>query len=137
MTSKSETVKRYRTPKYRPEFCECVVPILKNGKNVEHVAAYLEVAECTIYAWRNKYPEFREVFEIGLAASKAWWSDSMQNNLENRDANVGLYSLIMRNKFKWLTRDPVETETVSAAVDPDLAAARDIVAKNRESIEKN
>lgn len=50
---------------YEPSMCEQVKEWYGEGMPCHAIADKLGIAECTLYEWKNKYPEFGEAFKKG------------------------------------------------------------------------
>ncbi len=65
-----------RPTKYRPEFCELVIELGKQGKTWRHMAIECGVYEqATLYDWAEKYPEFSKAFKEAQELARIWWDD--------------------------------------------------------------
>lgn len=86
---------------YRPELCEEVIPLLKQGMSIEEIGLELDVGYSTIYKWMDLYPEFREAIKKGREFSHGWWLKAGRENLAGKDFNSGLWFMNMKNRFGW------------------------------------
>lgn len=61
MNKPVETVKYARLKKYIPD----IINWVREGVTRADIAKNLQIAEKTMYNWIDKYPEFREAFDVG------------------------------------------------------------------------
>lgn len=63
-----------RPTDYRPEYCEKVIALGKEGASVVEMAADIGVSRPTIEeVWPAAHPEFFEAFNQARLLSQAWW----------------------------------------------------------------
>lgn len=90
-----------RPTKYRPEMCERIIELMREGASQNEVAADLGISHDTIAEWKKSIPEFSESINIGTRLSEAWWERHGRKQLENRDFNSTLWYMNMKNRFGW------------------------------------
>ena len=90
-----------RPTKYRPEMCERVIELMKDGCSLVEVAADLGVDRDSLYEWRRVYPDFSDTIKRGVALSNSWWERNGRVNLENKDFSATLWYMNMKNRFGW------------------------------------
>ena len=66
---------------YKPEFCERVIELGKEGKSITQIACALDVAKSSIYLWEAEYPEFSDALTKARQHSQAWFENVGQNGL--------------------------------------------------------
>ena len=71
--STSEKRGRGRPTVYRPEFCERVIEMGKNGYSIASMASELDVDKATILRWRDEHEEFRTALSKALVHAQHWW----------------------------------------------------------------
>lgn len=83
--------------KYDPEFHpkDLLERMAKGELNIEIIAAW-DICEKAFYNWLDKYPEFKEAYEIGVPKKKVVWYKKGDQYL-NDDAGYKHYRAIMRN----------------------------------------
>jgi len=97
-----------RPTDYKPEYCEKIIPLLKEGYSIEEIGLELDVGCSTIYLWMEKYPEFMHAIKKGREFSKAWWMKQGRISLREKDFNPTTWYMNMKNRFGW--KDKTETE---------------------------
>lgn len=66
---------------YRPEYCERVVELGRDGLSRVQIAAELDVAKSTIQEWEKEHPEFSASMTHAMTLSQAWWERKGQDCL--------------------------------------------------------
>ena len=70
-----------RPTDYRPEFCEQVVELGKQGKSHAQIAASLGCSRQCLYEWQSVYPEFSYAIKYARDLAQAWFEDIGQVNM--------------------------------------------------------
>jgi hypothetical protein len=92
---------------YKPEYCEMVIPLLKQGMSIEEIGLELDVGYTTIYDWMDRYPSFAQAIKKGREFSKAWWLRRGRTDLENKEFSATLWYMNMKNRFGWADKQEV------------------------------
>ena len=121
---------------YRPEYCEKVIELGKQGCSVVEMAAELGVEHrSTIESeWPEAHPEFSEAFTRAKLLSQAWWEKTGRVGMIEKPGgvklNTGVWSRSMAARFPADWREnsklehtgkdggPIEAETVIRIVRP-------------------
>lgn len=114
--------------KYLPEYGERLYQIMSQGKSTLQVAVEFGINKDTIYAWRDRHPEFAEWLLKGQEAYEAWWTEL--GRLGTSGALAGkfnpvsyIYSMKARFGGKWLEdgrHDKLEISAVNRYSDKEL-----------------
>ena len=104
-----------RPTDYKPEYCEKVIEMGKEGCSVVEMCAELEQARNTVEKeWPSKHPEFLQALEKARAYSQAWWEKQGRRGVwEEQGApkiNAGLYAKSMAARFPHDWRDNSKLE---------------------------
>lgn len=92
---------------YKPEMCDQVIQLMKDGASKTAVAAELGIAKSTLYEWSNKdsaffIPEFSDAIKRGEALSQLWWEKAGQmavmGSVVGFSAAAWIFS--MKNRFR-------------------------------------
>ena len=114
-----------RPTNYDPAFCERVVELGRLGKSIEQIGALLGASTRTMFAWRDKHPEFMHALEEAKELEQVWWEDMAQAYIveekESAKLNVGLWSRSMAARFPKKYRESVKQEITGADGAPLLA----------------
>ena len=89
-----------RPTDYREEYCDKVIELAKIGYTHIQIAAEFEIAERTLYDWKNNNPKFLQALTRAKAISKANFMKKAYDNLENKDFNTNLLKLILSHNYK-------------------------------------
>jgi len=99
-----------RPTKYKPEMCETVIELMKEGASQYEVLATLGISEDTFYRWKKENEEFSESIKRGSQLSQAWWERKGRISLDDRQFNSTLWYMNMKNRFKWADKQEVKNE---------------------------
>jgi len=89
-----------RPTDYRPEFCERVLELGREGKSHAQIAANLGVARKTLYEWQERYPEFGDAMTHARDLSQAWFEDMGQTGLVMQGFNASLWAKQVSCRFR-------------------------------------
>jgi len=112
---------RGRPTDYRPEFCEKLVELMKQGAAIEELCLEFDVCEKTLYNWFNAHPDFLQAKKRGVAFSKAWWMKNGRLNLENKEFNYTGWYMNMKNRFGWADKQEVEQKNFNVTISKEDA----------------
>ncbi|MCP4044611.1 MAG: hypothetical protein GY732_01310 [Gammaproteobacteria bacterium] len=112
--------RRGRPTKYKPEMCDEVIEIAKTGVSKRALAATLGIANQTMLDWCNPenpcfQPKFSDAVKQAEAECYKFWEETTIDNLKDKDINVGVLALIMRNMHKWDQKQQVEVTGANGA----------------------
>lgn len=104
-----------RNRKYKPEYAQSLIEHMSDGSSFYSFGARVSVGKTTLYDWLEKYPEFKEAYEIARLQSLAWWEKQGQEGLWNTketSLNTGAFVFQVSNRFKGegYTRNPQANE---------------------------
>lgn len=100
-----------RPTKYKPEFCDRVVELGRQGASKAEMALDLDIAMSTFDVWQNEKSDFSEAVKRAEEFSRGWWE--MKGRLatfDSKDFNPTSYIFQMKNRFSEHWRDKRETE---------------------------
>lgn len=97
-----------RPTDYKPEFCDLVIPLLKQGMSIAEIGLELDIGYSTIYRWMDEHEEFREAIKSGREFSQGWWEKQGRVALREKEFSPTLWYMNMKNRFGW--KDKQETE---------------------------
>lgn len=106
-----------RPSKYRPEYCEKVITLMREGLSKTEVCAELDISWDTLARWQKEIAEFSEAIKKGQKLSEAWWMRLGRENLYNKDFKHQLYYMNMKNRFGWCDR---QESKVTGTCDIDI-----------------
>lgn len=88
-----------RPSEYRPEFCEQVLDLGRQGKSVVQMACHFDVVKQTLFNWTDAHPDFLDAFTRAKQLSQDWWETKGQGGLEGSGFNASLWSRSMAARF--------------------------------------
>lgn len=130
-----------RPSKYKPEYCDDVLKLGKEGKSIAQMAAFLDVDKASIYRWVEEHEDFRTALARARAHSQSWWEDKAQLNLGSRDFNAQLWLKNVASRF----REDYTERQVTEVSGPDGGAikfeaktidAREMEPEHREALKQ-
>lgn len=84
---------------YKPEYCDLVVDLGRQGKSVVQMACAIDVVRSTLYEWCKDHPEFSDAFTRAKQLSQDWWENQAQCGLTADRFNAQLWSRSMAARF--------------------------------------
>ena len=89
-----------RPSEYRPEFCELVLELGKQGKSFTQMAVATGYAKASLHGWRDQYPQFATALTRALEMSQCWWEEQGQKGIASRDFNAALWHKNVASRFR-------------------------------------
>ena len=88
-----------RPSAYKPEYCERVIELGKDGASVMEMACELDVVRDTLYEWAKVHPEFSDAFTRARQWSQAWWERTGKSGMMAPGFNAAVWSRSMAARF--------------------------------------
>lgn len=89
-----------RPTDYRPEMCDQVVELGRQGKSHAQIAASLDVARQTLRNWADEHPEFLAAITRAKDLAQAWFEDMGQSGLVMQGFNASLWAKQVSCRFR-------------------------------------
>lgn len=89
-----------RPTKYKPEYCEQIIELGKQGKSIAQMAAHFDVDKASIYDWAASQEDFSTALARAKAHSQTWWENKAQENMDNRNFNAQLWLKSVASRFR-------------------------------------
>lgn len=128
-----------RPSKYRPEYCDEVIEMAKEGVGLAGYASKFEVAKSNLYDWANVHPEFSIALARAKAEEQAWWEKMGRQGMLIKGFNAVVWHKTMVAKFRDDYTEKITTEIVgkdggpvqieSSTIDP-----RNMTQEQREAL---
>ena len=100
-----------RPSDYRPEYCEQVIELAREGMGRAEIAMSIGVVRATLTNWEKVHPQFLVAMTHAEEMSLAWWSQQGRKGIwAGSQFNASAYSLQVRNRFPRDFRDKVDHE---------------------------
>ncbi len=111
---------------YKPEYCEKVIELLKEGASIEEIGLELNCGYKTVYEWMERHPDFAQAIKTGRDYSKGWWYKQGRIALREKEFSPTLWYMNMKNRFGWTDKQEVHQETnVNVKEVQDIKDARE------------
>lgn len=89
-----------RPSSYRPEYCERIVELMKEGRSLEGCASLLGVHPDSLYEWQKVHTEFSEAIRAGRAAATTFWEDRLIDVAKGATGNAQAIQWALRNRSR-------------------------------------
>jgi len=109
-----EQKKRGRPTKYKPEYCDQVIELGKQGKSIAQMASAFDVDKASIFRWSEESEDFRTALARARAHSQTWWEDQAQKNMSDRNFNAQLWLKSVASRFREDYTEQTKTEVTGA-----------------------
>lgn len=106
-----------RPTDYKPDFCERVVGLGKEGKSRVEIAYELGVVRTTLANWEQAHPEFLVAMTRAKEAEQVWWERKGRDNLQSAVFQASMWSRSMGARFPNDWREASKTDTTVHAGD--------------------
>ena len=121
-----------RPSKYKPEFCDLVLPFMERGYSTTALAGHLGVARSTVYLWMEEQAAFSDAVKEGMAASAIWWEDRLRAIAMGEEGNAAsaIFGLKNRASADWRDKSEVDNTSSDGSMTPVTKIERVIVKAN-------
>ena len=113
-----------RPTDYRPEYCQRVIEMGKDGKSFAQMASEFEITRSTIDLWGEKHDEFREALSRARTDSQTWWEAKGMEALDKDKFQSSVWKTSMQARFRQdytERRDTKVTGEISVTISKDDA----------------
>lgn len=109
--TKADQDENGKMSRYKPEFAAQLPDLMAHGEAAVEVMAHFGITKPTFYQWLEKYPEFREAYDLARVKSEAWWTQLGRKGASCEVAiQPGVWLMNMKNRFKWKDRHDVTSD---------------------------
>lgn len=103
-----------RPSEYKPEFCERVIEMGREGMSQAQIASELGVHRATIRnTWVKDHPEFKEAWDLSLQLAQSYWEEKF-NRVAKRgtvgDGQGAALTFLLSRRFRGDYQDKVSLE---------------------------
>lgn len=84
---------------YKPEYCQRVIDLGKEGASVVEMACELGVVRSTLYQWESEHPEFSDAFTRARQWAQVWWEKAGKTGMQAPGFNGSVWSRSMAARF--------------------------------------
>jgi hypothetical protein len=115
-----------RPTDYRPEFCERVIELGREGASLAQMGAELGVLRETLNEWAKVNPEFSVALSQAKQHSQAWWEDQGRKGIwAGKSFNAAAWAKSVSCRFPDDYRERQDVHhTAGAGVAGAIVAAR-------------
>jgi hypothetical protein len=99
-----------RPSKYKPEYCDQVIEMAKEGIGPAGYAAKFEIAKQSLWDWAEQHPEFSDALSQAKTLEQAWWEKQGRDGLMIKGFNALVWHKSMAAKFRDDYTEKVTTE---------------------------
>jgi len=101
-----------RPTAYKPEYCDLVVKIGKQGKSITAMANVCGVHRDTLYEWAEVHPAFSDALTRARGHSLEWWESTAQGQARGKydGANGNTLAFMLKNQHPDQYRDRREID---------------------------
>ena len=111
-----------RPTKFKPQMCETILELMKEGASLDEVRGELDISKDTLYRWKEDYEDFSDSIKRGIRMSQAWWEKQGRISLRDRDFNYTGWYMNMKNRFKWSDKKEFNNEgSITVMVDTGIS----------------
>lgn len=89
-----------RPSKYKPEYCEVVIKLGKEGKSLVQMAAHFDISRQTIDNWAENNPDFLEALLRAKVHAQNWWEDAGMKGMVGDKFNAAVWKKSMEARFR-------------------------------------
>ena len=114
MSEVNEKRPRGRPTKYRPEYCDVIIELGKEGKSIAQMASHFDVDKASIFDWAAANADFSTALARAKAHSQTWWENAAQKNMDNRNFNAQLWLKSVASRFRDDYTERQQTEITGA-----------------------
>ena len=89
-----------RPSTYKPEYCDEVIELGRQGKSPAQIAANLDVARTTLIQWADEHPEFMTALTRAKTFEQAFWEDEGFKGMKADKFNATVWTKSMQARFR-------------------------------------
>ena len=111
---KNTTGRTGRPSGYKPEYCDTVIEVMRQGYSKEAVAGHLEISKDTLYQWEKAHADFSDALKRGVELSRIFWERTALETITHRKDTTQLNSTSwifnMKNRFGWKDKTEISAD---------------------------
>lgn len=87
---------------YKPEYCETVIELGKQGDSLVQMASYFDVTRQSLMEWAKVHPEFSTALNIAKEHCQSWWEKAGREGmfLGGGGFNAAVWKKSMEARFR-------------------------------------
>ena len=103
-----------RPTRYKPEFCELIIELAKQGSGWSEWAIACGVDRATLYYWGEEHPEFLTALSCAKIHEQAWWEREGRSGMRADKFNALVWKTSMQARFSEDYTERKETAVTGA-----------------------
>lgn len=121
---------------YRPELCDRVVELGKQGLTLHEIAAEIGIHYDTLHEWTLSKSDFSEAVTRARALAQAWFETQARLNLSSREFNAKLWEILARCRFPATYRPVEQLQVINTVAGLEEDLTQSIVNAAKAQIKK-
>lgn len=89
-----------RPSKYKPEYCERVIELAKEGRGWADYAAEFEIDRTTLYDWAESHEEFSTALSRAKVLEQKWWEEQGRSGMFLDKFNALVWKTSVQARFR-------------------------------------
>jgi hypothetical protein len=85
---------------YRPEYCETVIELGKQGCSPAEIASHLDVDRASLIRWSEEHEEFRTAMTRAKTHEQAWWEKAGKAGMIADKFNAQVWTKSVTARFR-------------------------------------
>lgn len=117
---------------YKPEHCDVVIELGKEGKSLVQMCAHFDITRQTIDNWAKDHPDFLEALSIAKVHCQDWWERAGQQGmyLGSSGFNAAVWKKSVEARFREDYTERQEHKLSGDAEAPVTFVLRDMTKKD-------
>lgn len=110
-TTVHDTPLQGRPPAYKPEYCEMLIDHMSSGLSYETFSAVIGTHRSVLYAWEDKYPDFKDAKKKAVEAGQVFWekiglAQAVGDKTYGKGSTAS-WIFNMKNRFNWADKQEI------------------------------
>lgn len=118
-----------RPTKYKPECCERVLELAKDGCGWADYAAEFGIDRTTLYQWADSHPEFLTALSRAKVLEQQWWERAGRSGMFAEKFNALVWKTSVQARFRGDYTERMQTELTGKDGGPVKVEAKTIDTK--------
>ena len=102
---------------YKPEYCETVIELGKQGYSPAMIASEIDVDRSTLIYWAEKHQEFSTALARAKSEEQAYWERMGMENINERCFQSSVWAKSMQARFRHDYTERREVEQTTQVID--------------------
>lgn len=89
-----------RPSKYKPEYCERVIELAREGRGWADYAAEFETDRASLYRWADEHEDFRTALSRAKVLEQKWWEEQGRSGMFLDKFNALVWKTSVQARFR-------------------------------------